>query len=247
MGGFGVVLGYLVECFGALGGSWGASWAVLAASWGVLGASWGVLGASWGHLGRSWVALGASWGPLGRLKSFWTQQGPARGQTYVPKGGQDGAQMGAKVCQNRTQNGSKSKTKTKTKKEALEDRHGAVLGRSWVVLGAVLGPQKPSRHYACRCFVNIHFFDVKTVRRRSWDQLWPTKAPKRPKMTPKTEPKSTPRRSKIDVKIVIKNDAKTKRAGVVLGRRHWAGTPPQGPPGRRPRDPGEAAQAPWDL
>ena len=30
-------------------------------------------------------------------------------------------------------------TKTKTKKEAFEDRLGAVLGRSWVVLGAVVG------------------------------------------------------------------------------------------------------------
>ena len=66
-------------------------------------------------------------------------------------------------------------------------------------------------------------------------------------MTPKTEPKSTPRRSKIDIKIDIKNDAKIKRAGVVLSLGVWVGTPPQGAPGRRPRDPGEAAQAPWDL
>ena len=47
-------------------------------------------------------------------------------------------------------------------------------------------------------------------------------------------------------KIVIDFDAKTKRAvqGVVF--RHWAGTPPLGGPGRRPRSPGGAAQAPWD-
>ena len=89
--------------------------------------------------------------------------------------------------------------------------------------------------------MKIQFFDVKTIQRRSWDQLWPPKAPKRPKMTPKTEPKSTPRRSKIDVKIVIKNDAKFVRAGGVLTRGVWGGTPPQGAPGRRPRDPGEAA------
>ena len=111
------------------------------------------------------------------------------------------------------------------------------MGRSWAVLGAILGPWKRSKHYACRCFVKIHFFDVKTVRRRSWDQLWPTKAPKRPKMTPKTEPKSTPRRSKIDVKIVIKNDAKTKRAQHVLSRRHWVGTPPPGTPWEAPQGP----------
>ena len=118
-------------------------------------------------------------------------------------------------------------------------RLGAILGR----LGCHLGALETLWHYACRCFVNIHFFDVKTVRRRSWDQLWPTKAPKRPKMTPKTEPKSTPRRSKIDVKIDIKNDAKSKRAGGVLSLGVWVGTPPQGgapgPPGRRPRGSGE--------
>ena len=39
-----------------------------------------------------------------------------------------------------SQDGPKSKTKTMMKKEALQDRLGAVLGRSWVVLGAVLGP-----------------------------------------------------------------------------------------------------------
>ena len=148
--------------------------------------------------------------------------------------------------QNRSQNDKNRSEKSRVKKTDPRRswaRLGAILGR----LGCHLGALETLWHYACRCFVNIHFFDVKTVRRRSWDQLWPTKAPKRPKMTPKTEPKSTPRRSKIDVKIVIKNDAKTKRARPLLTRRHWAGTPPQGPPGRRPRDPGEAAQAPWDL
>ena len=137
----------------------------------------------------------------------------------------------------------KNQEGAKTDPRRSRARLGAILGR----LGCHLGALETLWHYACRCFVNIHFFDVKTVRRRSWDQLWPTKAPKRPKMTPKTEPKSTPRRSKIDVKIVIKNNANTKRACPFLGRRHRAGTPPQGPPGRRPRDPGEAAQAPWDL
>ena len=33
----------------------------------------------------------------------------------------------------------KSSTKKESKREALEDRLGATLGRSWVVLGAVLG------------------------------------------------------------------------------------------------------------
>jgi len=149
---------------------------------------------------------------------------------------------------------SKIEVKNQESKKPIQDDLGPVLGRSWAVLGRHLGPKNAPNHYKTYGFVDNRFFDVKTVRRRSWDQLWPTKAPKRPKMTPKTEPKSTPRRSKIDIKIDTKNDAKSKRARhqnkrarPVLGRRHWAGTPPQGPPGRRPRDPGQAAQAPWDL
>ena len=142
---------------------------------------------------------------------------------------QDGAQIDPKTIQNRSEKSRAKKT--------IQDDLGAFLGRSWVVWGALLGPWKRSKHYACRCFVNNHFFDVKTVRRRLWDQLWPIKAPKRPKMTPKTEAKSTPRRSKIDVKIDIKNDAKTKRAHLVLSRRHWAGTPPQGSPREAPQGP----------
>ena len=154
-----------------------------------------------------------------------------------------GGQNGTKIDPNTIKNRSEKSRVKKTDPRRSWARLGAILGR----LGCHLGALETLWHYACRCFVNIHFFDVKTVRRRSWDQLWPTKAPKRPKMTPKTEPKSTPRRSKIDVKIDIKNDAKTKRAGHLLSLRHWSGTPPQGAPGRRPRDPGEAAQAPRDL
>ena len=51
-----------------------------------------------------------------------------------------GAKGEPRWSQNGTQEAPKSKTKTQMKKDALEDRFGAVLGRSWVVLGAVLGP-----------------------------------------------------------------------------------------------------------
>ena len=80
--------------------------------------------------------------------------------------------------QNGTKNDPKSKRKIKSQQKPIQDDLGPVLGRSWVVLGVILGLWNRSKHYACRCFVNIHFFDVKTIRRRSWDQLWPTKAPK---------------------------------------------------------------------
>ena len=154
-------------------------------------------------------------------------------------GGQNGTKIDPKTIENRSEKSRGEKTDPRRSWTCL----GAILGR----LGCHLGALETLWHYACRCFVKIHFFDVKTVRRRLWDQLWPTKAPKRPKMTPKTESKSTPRRSKIDIKIYVKNDATSKRAGGVLARGVWVGTPPQGAPGSRPRDPGEAAQAPWDL
>ena len=154
-------------------------------------------------------------------------------------GGQNGTKIDPKTIKNRSEKSRVKKTDPRRSWIRLE----AILGR----LGCHLGALETLWHYACRCFVNIHFFDVKTVRRRSWDQLWPTKAPKRPKMTPKTEPKSTPRRSKIDVQIDVKNDAKTKRARHVLGRRHWVGTPPQGAApgtqGRRPRPHGTSKRS----
>ena len=173
----------------------------------------------------------------------WT---PPRGRTIsicappgLHLGGQNGTKIDPKTIKHRSE---KSRVK-KTDPRRSWIRLGAILGR----LGWHLGAMETLWHYACRCFVKIHFFDVKTVRRRSWDQLWPTKAPKRPKMTPKTEPKSTPRRSKIDVKIVIKNDAKTKRARHLLTRRHGVGTPPQGAApgtqGRRPRPHGTSKKS----
>ena len=144
-------------------------------------------------------------------------------------GGQNGTKTDPKTIKNRNEKSRDQKTDPRRSWTRL----GAILGR----LGCHLGALETLWHYACRCFVKIHFFDVKTVRRRSWDQLWPTKAPKRPKMTPKTEPKSTPRRSKIDIKIDTKNDAKSKRAGVVLSRELGDRTPPPGTPREAPQGP----------
>ena len=177
------------------------------------------------------------------MGSSWTPPGPIPEVQACPRGSILEAKSTPKSIPKRSKIEVKIEDEQKTDPRRSWTRLGAILGR----LGCHLGALETLWHYACRCFVNIHFFDVKTVGRRSWDQLWPTKAPKRPKMTPKTEPKSTSRRSKIDVKIDIKNDAKSKRARPLLTRRHWSENPPQGPLGRRPREPGEAAQAPWDL
>ena len=89
---------------------------------------------------------------MGRFRLNRARWAPDLAQLLEPK-------RDPRWSQNATQEGPKSKTKTKMKKEGFEDRLGAVLGRSWVVLGAVLGPWKRSRHYACRCFVKIHVFE----------------------------------------------------------------------------------------
>ena len=99
----------------------------------------GGLGGSWAALGRHLGGLGAvldrSWVVLGRHGSFKVILKPATPAFALLWGGP----RVAKMKQNRTQDGPELKTKTKTKKDALEDRLGAVLGRSWVVLGAILG------------------------------------------------------------------------------------------------------------
>ena len=64
--------------------------------------------------------------------------------------------------------------KTKSKKEALEDRLGAVLGRSWVVLGAVLGSKSCSRPRWRSFFENLLFGENEGSRGdlgRSWVDL----------------------------------------------------------------------------
>ena len=139
---------------------------------------------------------------------------------------------------------SKIEAKNQEEKKSIQDDLGPILGRSWAVLGRHLGRRNAPNPYKTYCFVNNHFFEDKTVRRGFWDQLGPTKSQNEPILGPKREPKTTPRRSKIDIKIDQKNESKTKRARHRTSLVVSAGTPPWGAPGRRPRSPGEAPQAP---
>ena len=117
--------------------------ALLAASWSLFECSWGGLGASWALLGRprgdthahfqtperhihahmrtcqKKINLRCDWGGL--VQRFW-------GGIWHPK-----------IDQNRSQNESKFKTIFKTEKNALQKPLGAVLGRSWSILEAILG------------------------------------------------------------------------------------------------------------
>ena len=79
--------------------------------------------------------------------------------------------MEPKWSQNRTQDGPKSKTKTRSKKEDLKDRLGAVLGRSWVVLGAVLGSCLMVLYWFFILFRGNRRFEKKRFQEATWTDL----------------------------------------------------------------------------
>ena len=110
----------------------------LGRSWGGLGGSWGALG---GVLGTSWAVLWRSWGDI--LSSpifhiFLIDFGPRFDRVWSPKGCPEGGPREPKIDQNRTQNESKFKTIFKSENIALQEPLGAVLGRSWDILEAIL-------------------------------------------------------------------------------------------------------------
>ena len=121
---------------------WDSSYAQLKG----LGASGVALGASWGALGGVLVPLGRL---LGRLKGDAkktkhsmqkrSQQGGHRPNLWAP-------QRKPKSSQNGTPNATKFKTIFKSEKVALQEPLGAVLGRSWGILEAILGSPKSLRY-----------------------------------------------------------------------------------------------------
>ena len=98
----------LGRCFGALGGSWGASWAVLAASWGVLGG----LRPAWVHFCRFKLNKAQVGHPTGSKK----------GPNMAPK-------MGAKTDQNRCQKRRRKMTLFKIVLRRSWSHLGTILGR----------------------------------------------------------------------------------------------------------------------
>ena len=118
--------------------------------------------------------LGVIFGRFGALVGqSWSQDrlGPPPGPISLVRAHPGGVIWEAKSAPKRSQKRCKNEAIIQESKKPIQDDLGLVLGRSWVVLGVILGPWKRSRHYACRCFVKIHFFDVKTVGRRLWEQL----------------------------------------------------------------------------
>ena len=65
----------------------------------------------------------------------------------------------------------------KNRSKTILDPSWGDLGPSWVPSWADLDLEIVLSPSVALVFLKNHFFDVKTVRRRLWDQLWPTKAP----------------------------------------------------------------------
>ena len=118
-----------------------------------------------------------------------------------------GATKGAQIDQNRTQNASKCKTIFKREKIALQEFLGSVLGRSWGILGAILGSKIKFSCWKTLYLVKMHVFDEHKLSRRVLDRTWPNLAAKSaehdPKMASPNDPKSTKHRRQQMSKILV--------------------------------------------
>ena len=143
-------------------------WALLGGSWALLGASWTLLEATWrrpNHHKNNMQKKSNFQTPkrrvilryvggFGRPKS--TNIGSKTSQIFDRffgrfwslKGCLKGGFPGAKIDPNRSQRDSKLfKMIVKTEKVGLQEPLGAVLGRSWGILEAILGAQKALRYW----------------------------------------------------------------------------------------------------
>ena len=137
LGALGRVLTPLDRLLGSLEALLEPPGALLEASWGLLGRSWRLPGASWAPLGPSWAVLEATQNKT-KMKSIF--EAPKISKKILQPIDL-GAFWAPKIDQNRTQNDSKFETIFKSEKNALQERLGAVLGRSWGILEAILGSQ----------------------------------------------------------------------------------------------------------
>ena len=104
----------------------------MAASWGVLGGSWGILGTH----GSTFVVLSST----GRVMS--AQLAPKRDPTWDQKG-----------TPKRTKIEDKNDDEKRSSRRSSWNGLGAILGRSWVVLGPALGSK------TCCGPSGVHFFE----------------------------------------------------------------------------------------
>ena len=91
-------------------------------------------------------------------------------------------------------------SKTKTKKEALEDRLGAVLGRSWVVLGAVVESCLLILVGVLQWFLKNRVFEKVRCQEATWTEVEPTWSPRGSQDGAQEEAKTSPRGSQDGAK-----------------------------------------------
>ena len=108
--------------------------------------------------------------------------------------------------------------KTKSKKEALEDRLGAVLGRSWVVLGAVLGSFFGVFYWNTEGFVKIHVFEKVRCQEATWAEVEPKWSPRGSQDGAQEGAKTSPRGGQDGAKNEKNSEVKLSRVSVCLGR-----------------------------
>ena len=116
--------------------------ALLGASWGLLRHSGGLPGASWAPPGPSRAVLEATQNKTKTKSIFEPPKIPQKILHPIIFG----PMLGPKINQNRIQNEPKIETIFKSEKNALQEPLGAVLGRSWGILGGILGLQKSLRY-----------------------------------------------------------------------------------------------------
>ena len=138
--------GSWVSC-GPLGASWSTLGGLLEPLWVLLGGSWGLLGAPGAAPGRHTRTLSDARKTHTRTHENMPKktQLPHPSTQFPPRS--SGGLWRLKIDQNRIQNGSKFKTIFKSEKNALQEPLGAVLGRSWAILEAILGPKIALRYW----------------------------------------------------------------------------------------------------
>ena len=103
---------------------------------------------------------------------------------------------------------------SKSEKVGLQEPLGALLGRSWSVLEAILEGKKRLKPFILNGLVNIHVFDVDKLSRRVLDRTWPNLAAKKAKNDPNLAPQDDPKSIKNRVQKMIKILIDFKTAGV---------------------------------
>ena len=97
----------------------------------------------------------------------WTAPGPISTAQPPPPG----AIWEAKTAPKSIPKRSKIEAKNQESKKPIQDDLGSVLRRFWAILGDILGPWKRSKHYACRCFVQIHVLEQIRCQEATWVDL----------------------------------------------------------------------------